>query len=402
VSSTRDITVVGAGPSGSWAAYLLAQDGARVRLVDSSHPREKPCGGGITGRALALVAPAVLARPRSAVPIRSARFIDSTRGFSRAVPLEYAVKAALVVASRQEFDEQLLNAARTAGAAYVTARVASVSRVGSGFRVATTDGRSFDSDIVIGADGVNSVVRRDLAAPFRRHQLSIATGFFAHGVTADEIALEMFSNPPGYLWSFPRFDHLAIGVCAQAAPGVTAPALRARAAAWISATGIGAGAHLEPYAWPIPSLEAADFRRLVLGGVNWLLVGDAAGLVDPITREGIFFALQSAEFAADAIQRRRVHDYGARVQDQIAPELAEAARLKAGFFRPEFNILVMDALERSAPIRRVMADLVAGVQPYRALKWRLLKTLELSLACRFVAAALRQRRQRVLLEQAPG
>jgi flavin-dependent dehydrogenase len=121
-----------------------------------------------------------------------------------------------------------------------------------------------------------------------------------------------------------------------------------------------------------------------------MLLGDAAGLVDPITREGIFFALQSAELAADAIERSHVHDYAARVQAQIVPELAEAARLKAGFFRPEFNALVMDALEDSAPIRRIMADLIAGVQPYRTLKWRLLRTLELTLGCRFVAAALRQ------------
>jgi geranylgeranyl reductase family protein len=392
VSTTHDITIVGAGPSGSWAAFLLARRGARVQLIDPSHPREKACGGGITGRALKLMSPAGLARPGSAVRIRSARFIDSPRGLSRTVPLHDGADSALLVASRQEFDAQLLAAARAAGADYLTARVTAVSRSGGGFRLTTGDGRLIASDIVIGADGVNSVVRRDLAAPFRRDQLSIATGYFAHGVTADEIALELFSDPPGYLWSFPRLDHLAIGVCAQANRGVTSPILRARAAAWIAATGIGAGARLEPYSWPIPSLGAADLARLPLSGDGWLLIGDAAGLVDPITREGIFFALQSAEFAADATARQRLADYAALVQAQIVPELTAAARLKAGFFHPEFNALVMDALDDSAPIRRIMADLVAGVQPYRTLKWRLLKTWEVTLACRLVAATLRRGR----------
>jgi flavin-dependent dehydrogenase len=371
---------------------LLARRGARVLLIDPSHPREKPCGGGITGRALALMAPGGLDPPPSAVHIRSARFIDSTRGISRAVSLRHDADAALLVASRRDFDAQLLAAARAAGAAFAPERVTTVRRSGRGFQLITAVGRVFDTANVIGADGVGSVVRRSLAAPFRGDQLSLATGFFAHGVTSDEIALELFSDPPGYLWSFPRFDHLAIGVCAQADRGITAPALRARAAAWIDATGIGAGARLEPYAWPIPSLEAADLGRLTLGEDHWLLIGDAAGLVDPITREGIFFALQSAEFAVDALERSRGSEYAARVQAEIVPELAAAARLKAGFFRPEFHALVLDALEGSASIRQVMADLVAGIQPYRTLKWRLLKTLELTLACRFVAAALHSRR----------
>ena len=82
----------------------------------------------------------------------------------------------------------------------------------------------------IGADGANSLVRRRVAAPFRRDQLSIATGFFAHGVTSDEIVIELTADPPGYIWSFPRPTHLAIGICAQADAGVTAAALRAQAA----------------------------------------------------------------------------------------------------------------------------------------------------------------------------
>src|ERR1700681_2663939 len=80
----HDVVVIGAGPAGAWTAYLLARRGARVLIVDPSHPREKPCGGGVTGRALSLVADG-MGSQLPAVGIRSARFVDSTEGVSAAV-----------------------------------------------------------------------------------------------------------------------------------------------------------------------------------------------------------------------------------------------------------------------------------------------------------------------------
>jgi flavin-dependent dehydrogenase len=228
-----------------------------------------------------------------------------------------------------------------------------------------------------------------VAQPFSRRQLSIATGFFVHGATSDEIVIELVGDPPGYIWSFPRPDHLAVGVCAQAhVAGASAACLRAQTRRWIEATGIGAGGRLAAYSWPIPSLTARDMDRLAMAGSRWLLVGDAAGFVDPITREGIFFALQSAGYAADAIGGDRQPDlaYSARVRDAIVPELARAARFKEGFFRPRFTRVLVDALRTSEPIRQVMADLVAGTQSYRGLRWRLAKTLEWKLAFRALRA----------------
>jgi flavin-dependent dehydrogenase len=118
-----------------------------------------------------------------------------------------------------------------------------------------------------------------------------------------------------------------------------------------------------------------------------LTVGDAAGLVDPITREGIFFALQSAVAAADAIAStspNQSDQYTSRVRDDIASDLARAARYKAGFFQPRFTRLLVNALQSSEKIRGVMADLVAGTQSYRGLKWRLAETMEFGLAWRLL------------------
>jgi len=377
-----DVVIVGAGPSGAWAAYLLAQRGARVLLLDPTHPREKPCGGGVTGRALALVRSAL--PPLPAVTIQRARFIDAATGTSAAVDLPGRGSTdALIVTGRAAFDGLLLQAAQLAGAELIAERATDVRRAGRGFEIETADGRAHAATVIVGADGANSLVRRRLARPFTRSQLSIATGFFLHGATSDEILLEFVADPPGYIWSFPRQDHLAVGICAAADAGVTAAALRARARQWIDRTGIGTRSTVEPYSWPIPSLGAADVDRVAIAGPGWYLVGDAAGVADPITREGIFFALQSASLAADAIAGAIFcgeRGYVDRMQAEILSELRRAARIKDLFFNPRFTRLLLDALRHSERIRQVMADLVAGSQGYRDLKWRLARTLEIGYA----------------------
>jgi geranylgeranyl reductase family protein len=386
--SSADVAIIGAGPAGAWAATILARDGARVLLIDPSHPREKPCGGGVTGRALAIVGDALAGHPPPASPIRSIRFLDSALGESASMTLDGTPRARespLVVSSRRDFDGALLALARSAGADILSARATDIAVHASGrtaFRIDTAAGPRHAGQL-IGADGVTSLVRRRLGRSFTRDQLSIATGYFAHGVTSDEIVIELIADPPGYIWSFPRPTHLAVGICAQADAGVTAGALRARVREWLQATALARDAALEPYSWPIPSLGARDFEQLTPGGAGWFLVGDAAGLVDPITREGIYFALQSAQWAAEAVASdcaNRARHYAERVRDGIASDLARAARLKTGFFRRRFTRLLMQGLRQSSQIRAVVADLVAGRQGYRGLRRRLVRTFELGLA----------------------
>jgi len=398
-TDVADVAIVGAGPAGAWAAYSLARRGARVAIFDPSHPREKPCGGGVTGRALALVADAIDRSGLQARLIRRARFVDAATGQSASVPLGNtgtlrpedgtprgvpSRRAGLVVASRAAFDAALLAAARQAGATVVGARVTEIASARRGIRIETTGGAR-RAGFLIGADGANSLVRRRLARPFRRDELSIATGYFAHGVTSDEIVIELVPDPPGYIWSFPRPTHLAIGICAQADAGINASALRDRTAAWIRDRHVADGARLEAYSWPIPSLNVQSLQTLDLAGPNWCLVGDAAGLVDPITREGIYFALVSGQWAADAAIADDAAQYASRVRGELVTELTRAARFKAGFFRPAFIRLMVHALQHSDTVGAVMADLISGRQTYAGLKLRLLRTWEWQLAWQALA-----------------
>jgi geranylgeranyl reductase family protein len=395
------IAIIGAGPAGAVAAARLARAGAAVTLFDPTHPREKPCGGGLTGRALALAADLVDIRTLPSVVIESALVepptpverTPSAAGDAAAIPLTGggAHQVSLVVLSRAVFDRALVNAALAAGARLEPERAIEVSRHGAEW-IVRTDRREHRADHVLGADGATSVVRKKLARPFLRTQLSVAAGYFVHGATASSIAIRSMSEQPGYLWSFPRPDHLAVGICAPADRHVPSAVLRAQSREWIEHHGLGRGVRLVSYGWPIPSIGGHTARETPFAGPGWMLLGDAAGLVDPLTREGIYYALLSGGWAADALASdgpaRAAGRYAERLNDEVRPEIDRAARLAGPFFTPRFAALLVRALRESGPVRDVFVDLVTGVQPYRGLRRRLLATHEWTLAARAIRMLL--------------
>jgi geranylgeranyl reductase family protein len=378
-----DVAIIGAGPAGCRAAFRLARAGARVAILDGSHPREKPCGGGVTGRALDLVRGAIDPLAIEMVPIETAAFEHDARRVRLSLT---GAAQPLVVASRRQFDGALLAAATGAGARHITARVTDLNARDDGWVVATRGG-AVSAEWVLGADGPNSLVRRRVLRSFDRADLSIATGFFVRGETSREIAIAFEDGPAGYLWAFPRSDHLAVGICAQADESSSA-ALLATAARWLQRH-VAAPVQLERYSWPIPSLRIGTLEREQPAGPRWMLLGDAGGMVDPITREGIFFALLSGDAAAESLASGRdpAEQYSDRIRTSVHAELIRAARIKQRFFTPRFTTLMIRALETSPAIRRVMADLIAGRQTYHGLRRRLIATCEVRLMWDMVSGA---------------
>jgi geranylgeranyl reductase family protein len=377
-----DVAVVGAGPAGSWAAYRLAKAGARVALVDGTHPREKPCGGGVTMRAFDVVRGALTARAMPAVAVRTVLFGENGRT-TAAVSL--APQSQVLVTSRREFDGALRDAALAAGAHPVVAQARDVARSTNGWTVHLRDGR-VTAGWLLGADGANSLVRRRVSRPFARADLSIASGYYLDEGRAADIRIVFERDPPGYLWSFPRPDHVAVGVCAPA-DVASSRSLLQRARDWTVRELAADPRTLRRYSWPIPSLEERALRAERYAGKHWMLLGDAAGLVDPITREGIYFALISGTHAADSLltDGDPSSAYTARLSEDVREELVRAARVKGMFFRPQFTSLLVAALQRSSAIRHVMADLVAGRQTYRGLRRRLLRTCEVGLMLKLLS-----------------
>ena len=284
-----DVVIVGAGPAGAVAARALALAGARVGLVDASHPREKACGGGVTGRALELVGVEVPGRA-----ITTVRF--EAGGRAADVPLPDGDR--LQVYDRQSFDAALLARAIEAGVTHIGARVTSFRRHDGRWTI-TAGGETSEAPWLLGADGAGGIVRKQVFRRFDRSQISLAAGSYVDGVEESGIVIGFIDDPCGYLWSFPRPGHLAVGTCAQA-DETTTTQMHAITDRWLDEYAPAQGRARRRYAWPIPSLRPADVDAEQPAGDGWMLLGDAAGLVDPITREGIYFALRSGSLAAQA------------------------------------------------------------------------------------------------------
>jgi flavin-dependent dehydrogenase len=346
------------------AGLALARGGASVVLFDASHPREKPCGGGLTARALALLPEAPAGDP---LPVRRVDQCRFEAGGGEGVDLR--LRRPLAVGARREVDAWLLRRAVEAGAAHVAERVVEVDAAG---RLRTSSGRDERFDVVVGADGAGSLVRRTLLAPTPPARLMMAAGWFARGTSP--LLIRFTPGLAGYLWLFPRPDHVGVGICAPLRAVPTRALVdrleREVARSFPALVDADAGR----YAHTIPSPSADPASILEIAGDHWGLVGDAAALADPITGEGIYFALRSAVVLAETLRvDGSLRRYPARVLEDFGRELLKAASLHGRFFAPGFVRRMVVFSARSAAIRHVLGDLVLGDQGYVGLKRRLLR-----------------------------
>ena len=357
-----NVAVVGAGPAGALFAGRAARDGAAVVVFDASHPREKPCGGGVTAKALALLPPAPDGDPLPGRRLSACRF-ESGDGAS----VEIGLARPVVVAARRELDAWLLRRAVEAGARHVAERVTAVEA-----GAVTAGGRRHACDVVVGADGAGSLVRRTFLRPTPPERLAMATGWFARG---DAPMLVRFApGLAGYLWLFPRPGHVGVGICAPLRAHPTRDLVARLEAEVTRAFPALADPDAERYAHTIPSPSADPSSIAEIAGGGWALVGDAAALADPITGEGIHYALASAALLADTLRAdgspRR---YPERVLASFGADLLKAAALHDRFFAPGFAGRMIRYAARSRAIEGVLGELVLGDQGYVGLKRRLLR-----------------------------
>jgi flavin-dependent dehydrogenase len=358
------VAVVGAGPAGSLLASLLAGDGARVTLFDASHPREKPCGGGVTAKAIALLPAAPAGDPLPARQVDRCR-LETDEGDG----VELALARPVAVAARRDLDAWLLRRATDAGARHVAAHVVAVAEG----EVRTAAGHSEAFDVVVGADGAGSLVRRTFLAPTPPERLFMAAGWFAPGTAP--MTVRFAPGLAGYSWLFPRPDHVGVGICAplRAVPTRDLLARLERVVAR-SFPALHPGADAGRYAHTIPHASADPCCLLEIAGARWALVGDAAALADPITGEGIYPALRSARVLAGVLKEDgSPARYPAAALEEFGRELLKAATLYDWFYDPGFTRRMVAYGRRSAAVREILAELVLGDQGYVGLRRRLLR-----------------------------
>jgi geranylgeranyl reductase len=389
-----EYAVAGAGPAGAAAALFLARRGRAVALFDWSPRAEKPCGGGVPARGMARFGALLEGVPRNEVT--SVRVVGPL-GDEATVPLEHP----LSIFARREMDEELRRRAERAGALRIRARVTSLERTGGGFGLLARDGdgaapRRVRASFLVAADGAAGLVRRRLLelagarVPGANHFARSYTTYPALAATGGrrevlEIAWVRGAN--GYGWTFPRLDHASIGWCVQGAGGgaqelrFTLERLVRRGALSGLAGARGVGAL-------IPSFRADACARTPVEGDRFALVGDAAGAVDPITREGIHHALATGAAVGELDPLASPGRYAAWHAAKLRPELERAAELAPTFFSARFLTTMVRSLARSEALRDVFRDLVAGTQGYATLRRRLLAALPRSIPA-LVRAALR-------------
>jgi geranylgeranyl reductase family protein len=288
-----DAIIVGAGPGGSATAIRLAGAGARVLLGDKARfPRDKPCGGGLTMRAVRELP----VSPEPVVEHRVDRLGLRLRYGSRFE--RHGHGPLILMTQRLRLDHYLLEEAARAGAEVREGvRVSEVESTDTGAR-ALVDGERVEAHALIGADGVNGIVARSLGLG-RDYVLAVALeGNVPNAVVGDRYEgiaeIELAIMPGGYGWIFPKADHVNVGVGGWGSEG---PTLRSRLAEVCARHEI-----------PSESVDAIRGHRLPLrrpgspaSSGRVLLVGDAAGLVDPLTGDGMYEAFVSARLASEAV-----------------------------------------------------------------------------------------------------
>jgi len=370
------IAIIGGGPAGSMAAETLARGGVRVTVFEEKGAWEKPCGGGLPPRALARY-PFLLDAVQEHKRLEDVEMVAATGASVR-----FHLRRPLAVYARANLNQLLLGRAADAGAEVASDRILNFRREGSGWRL---EGRetSYDADYLVLAAGARSRLRGLLAPHFAARDFMLTFGYYAPGAS-DLLRVQFFEDFEGYAWAFPRPDHLSLGICGKVGDS-DMHGLQARLHEFIRQHGYGEESMRAPvFSHLLPALSTESWYNLRLAGPGWALAGDAAGLVDPVTGEGIYFAMRSGELLADALLEGAPDSYPERVWRDFGKMLALGARMGRFFYRDYFcgahpSTALIEFSMRSRSFKELFEDLIEGSQSYPGLATRMYRTLAVSL-----------------------
>jgi len=400
-----DVVIVGAGPAGSFAAERLAAAGITVALFDGRPDGEpKACGGGVTAKALK-------AWPHLLNAVgRTIHELEMYAPSGRALHLK--LDDPFAVYSRRAFDSYLRDRAVAAGARLFQEKISSrrIAKGSNGWTISTSEGQSVNGAFLVGADGANSGIAKRLAGPLAPAEMEVAFGYRTplpeHGDAPTVVAF--LPGWIGYAWAFPRLDHISFGIATSQDAFEHEPldqllwdfmlgyyrqredrkaklwTSRAKDAALDKRLREDLAKTAERYAARIPGLapQTWDTRRACGGNPTgssddppWALLGDAAGFADPVTGEGIYYALRSAELFAESYLAAEPLSYEERWRKDFGQELRRASQMRrrfyGNFWGAPFTERMIHFARGHRGIKRVLGDLVAGHQGYVDLKQKL-------------------------------
>jgi flavin-dependent dehydrogenase len=392
----RDVSIVGGGPAGALCGERLASAGFRVTIFDERLAWEKPCGGGLTHKAIETY-PFLLDSPHPKKIVRVAELISS-RGHRARFEMSHPI----VIYARKVLNSLLLDRAVAAGCSAVMSRVTSLDVTGERARL-TVCGETHTSDFVVVAAGARNQLLPETTA-LGTPDLEMTLGYFVP-TEEDLIKVKFLKQFEGYLWSFPRCDHLSVGICAKMGQS-SSQQLRRYLDDFVAEEKIPTeGARF--YSHVLPSPQARTIRQRRIAGRNWAMAGDAAACVDPITGEGLYYALRSGDLLAQALTEGQPHSYPERLRACFSADLEFAANIARKLFRGNFlgtaiTTRMVQLVNYSPAFRALIRDVFSGSQDYQSLKRRLWNQLGITVAeisrhfldPRAIAAASRAARTR--------
>jgi len=369
----KRVAVLGGGPAGAFAAERLANAGLETIVIDEKLAWEKPCGGGLTYKAYNQY-------PFLIDNDTPKKFITETYlAAPKAGAVKMGLSRPLVIYSRLDLNRMLLERAENAGAQLEKTRVLEIERAGRGWMLKTQHG-SLDADFCIVATGARNPLR-NVGTQWTAADTMYALGYYVPSLQ-DHIDIQFLPNLEGYIWVFPRCGHLSVGICGK---GESAQSLRGRLERYMNEKGISyKGASF--YGHMLPSLESPGWKKNRVAGEGWMAVGDAGGLVDPITGEGLYYAMRSGDLASQVVLNEshslaeKAQAYCGLLRRDFAADLEFGATLAKRVFLGRFLFSTVPArmigfIRRSPRFRGLIEDLFAGTQPYLDLKGRLFKNL---------------------------
>jgi geranylgeranyl reductase family protein len=372
----KRVAILGGGPAGAFAAERLASSGLGVVLLDEKLAWEKPCGGGLTSKAYNQY-------PFLIDNSTTKRFVTETvLSAPKAGEAKLSLGDPLLIYSRFDLNRMLLERAERAGAQIEKTRVTGLERRGTGWQLRTPSG-AMDADYCIVATGARNPLR-DVGTQLAPADAMSALGYYIPG-DQSRIDIQFLSGLEGYIWVFPRCNHLSVGICGKGEP---AALLRKRLERYMDEHGI-AWKGSQFYSHLLPSLDTRSWKRNRVAGEGWMAVGDAAGLVDPVTGEGLYYAIRSADLAsqsllAEAGPSESELAYRKLLRRDFTADLEFGSRLAKRVFLGRFLLSsvpsrMVQFTRRSPRFAGIMQDLFAGRQPYLGLKRRLMQNLNGSL-----------------------
>jgi len=361
--------IVGGGPSGAMCGEQLALAGNAVHIYDEHLAWEKPCGGGLTYKATQCF-PFLLDNPHPKRLIHSVEIISAENQRAK-LDLQHPI----VIYSRTVLNGLLLDRAQAAGCQIHHSRVQGVDTTGDK-PMYSVDGQWCRADFLVVAAGARNQFLPG-TRPLSRDELEMTQGYFVPQ-TSEEIIIKFLPDFEGYIWSFPRADHLSLGICGSMASH-TSNELRSHLREFAAAEQIDTeNGRFYSHVLPSPKERTLSDRAVV--GRAWALCGDAAAWVDPLTGEGLFYAMRSGEILGRSIAEGCPEKYPARVRASFSLELEFAARIVRRFYRGSFlgtavTTRMVQFLQRNAVFRQLLSDLFCGTQDYTTLKQRVLNHL---------------------------